>query len=149
MSQTDALLQTLKQTLRTERITYADIAAELDMSVANVKRLFATRSFSLGRLEKICAMMHMDLVDLLRLHESTLERIRHLSVEQEQELVSDMKLLLVAVSVRNGLGFDAIIDSYHLSEHETLRCLARLDRVRPTAPVVADFSIPSPRPVQR
>jgi DNA-binding Xre family transcriptional regulator len=129
MSQTDALLQTLKQTLRAERITYADIADELEMSVANVKRLFATRSFNLYRLEKICAMMHMDLVDLLRLHESKLERIRHLSEEQEQELVGDMKLLLVAVSVRNGLEFDAIIDRYQLSDHETLRCLARLDRL--------------------
>ncbi len=125
----DALLSTLKRTLRAARITYADIARELDMSEANVKRLFATRSFSLQRLEIVCGMMHMDLGDLFRLHEASREKIRHLSKQQEQELVSDIKLLLVAVSVRNGMGFEEIFHHYRLDESETIRCLARLDRL--------------------
>ena len=129
MTQSDALLLTLKRTLRAARITYADIASELEMSEANVKRLFATGSFNLQRLELICRMMHMDLGELFRLHEASRDRIRHLSKQQEQELVSDIKLMLVAVSVRNGLGFDEIIERYRLDEPETIRCLARLDRL--------------------
>ena len=129
MARSSELVQTLKQTLRTERITYADVARHLGMSEANVKRLFASRAFTLQRLEAICGMMNMDLGDLFALHEAARERIRHLTRQQEQELVGDIKLLLVAVSVRNRMSFDEIVERYRLTEAETVRCLARLDRL--------------------
>lgn len=129
MAQSDALIKTLKSSLRGARITYVDVAAHLGMSEANVKRLFATQSFTLQRIEAICDMMNMDLGDLFALHEAARERIRHLTRQQEQELVGDMKLLLVAVSVRNQMEFEEIIERYRLTEAETIRCLARLDRL--------------------
>jgi DNA-binding Xre family transcriptional regulator len=129
MPQANALIETLKRTLRAARITYADIATHLGMSEANVKRLFATRSFTLQRIEAICEMMHMDLGDLFELLESERERIQHLTRRQEQELVADVKLLLVAVSVRNHLDFDEITGRYLLSETEAIRHLAHLDRL--------------------
>ena len=129
MAQSQALVQTLKQALRSARITYADIAAHLGMSEANVKRLFATQSFTLLRLEAVCGMMNMDLGDLFSLHEAARERIHHLTRQQEQELVSDSRLLLVAVCVRNRLDFDEILSGYRLTEPEIIRCLARLDHL--------------------
>ena len=129
MPQSIALVQTLKRALRAERITYADIAAHLEMSEANVKRLFATQSFTLQRLESICEMMKMDLADLFGLLESERRRIRRLTWQQEQELVADIGLMLVAVSVRNQMDFAEIVDRYRLSETETLRHLAHLDRL--------------------
>ncbi len=129
MAQSQALIQTLKRTLRAARITYADIAGHLGMSEANIKRLFATQTFTLQRLEAICQMMNMDLGDLFSLHEAARERIQHLTRKQEQELVSDTRLLLVAVCVRNRLGFEEIVAGYHLTEPEIVRCLARLDRL--------------------
>ncbi len=129
MAQSRALVQTLKRTLRAARITYADIAIHLEMSEANVKRLFATQSFTLQRLEAICEMINMDLGDLFSLLESERRRIRHLTRQQEQELVGDVKLLLVAVSVRNQMSFDEIVHRYRLSESETIRHLAQLDRL--------------------
>lgn len=129
MAQSDALIQTLKRALRKSGITYAQVAAHLGMSEANVKRLFASRSFALHRIEKICGMMNLDLADLFVLHEAERTRIRHLSRKQEQELVGDTRLLLVAVSVRNRMEFDEIVERYRLTETETIRCLARLDRL--------------------
>lgn len=129
MTQSNALIHTLKRTLRAARITYADIANHLQMSEANVKRLFATQSFTLQRLEAVCEMMNMDLADLFSLLESERQRIRHLNLQQEQELVADARLMLVAVSVRNQLSFDDIVQRYRLSEAETIRCLAHLDRL--------------------
>ena len=129
MTQSTALIATLKRALRAARITYADIALHLEMSEANVKRLFATQSFTLQRMEAICEMMNMDLADLFELLESERQRIRHLTRQQEQELVADSKLLLVAVSVRNRLDFEQIIERYRLSEAETIRHLAHLDRL--------------------
>ncbi len=129
MAQSNALVQTLKRTLRAARITYADIADHLAMSEANVKRLFATQSFTLQRLETICEMMNMDLGDLFSLLESERQRIRHLSRQQEQELVADAKLLLVAVSVRNQMNFEQIVSRYRFSEPEAIQHLAHLDRL--------------------
>ncbi len=129
MAQSKALVQTLKRTLRAARITYADIASHLEMSEANVKRLFATQSFTLQRLDAICEMMNLDLGDLFSLLESERQRIRQLTRQQEQELVADAKLLLVAVSVRNQMNFDQIVSRYRFSEPETIQHLAHLDRL--------------------
>ena len=51
-------------------------------------------------------------------------------IEDLWELVSDEKLLLVAVSVRNRLSFDDIIYNYRISKTECIRCLARLDKLK-------------------
>lgn len=130
MTQATALIETLKQALKQHGLTYAEVARRLGMSEANVKRMFAAKRFTLDRLEEICRLMQLDLADLLQLYEDSRQRITQLTEEQEQELVSDEKLLLVAVSVRNRLGFDDIIRNYHISEPECIRCLARLDRLK-------------------
>lgn len=130
MSQTTALIGTLKQLLRKSRITYADIARHLSMSEANVKRLFTTQRLTLPRLEAICELLQLQLSDLFEIHEESRQRITSLDLNQERELVADAKLLLVAVSVRNHLSFDDIINNYNISEAECIRYLARLDRLR-------------------
>jgi len=129
MAQTTALIKTLKQALKASRFTYADIARHLDMSEANVKRLFATESFSLHRLEAVCELLQLELADLFNLYEESRDKIRHLTLEQEQELVSDIGLLLIAVSVRNRLSYEDIVNFYTITEAETIRYLARLDRL--------------------
>ena len=129
MAQTTALIKTLKQALKASRFTYADIARHLGMSEANVKRLFATESFSLHRLEAVCELLQLELADLFALYEESRDKIRHLTLEQEQELVSDIGLLLIAVSVRNRLSYEDIVNFYTITETETIRYLARLDRL--------------------
>lgn len=130
MPQTAALIVTLKQALKRHGLTYSEVARRLRMSEANVKRMFSAKRFTLDRLEDICRLMEMELTDLFRLHEESVQRITQLTADQEQELVSDEKLLLVAVSVRNRLGFDDIIRHYRLSDSECIRCLARLDKLK-------------------
>ena len=129
MAQTKALIKTLKLALRASRFTYADIARHLGMSEANVKRLFATESFTLHRLESVCELLQLELGDLFLLYEESRAKIRHLTLEQEQELVSDTGQLLVAVSVRNRLSYNDIISRYTITEPEAIRYLARLDRL--------------------
>jgi len=130
MAQTQALVDTLKQSLKTHRLTYADIASRLEMSEANVKRMFAKNRFSLQRLEQICQLMQMELSDLFVLYETSRQRINHLTEQQELELVGDAKLLLVAVSVRNQLSFELIVENYRISETECIQHLAKLDRLK-------------------
>ncbi len=130
MAQTRALIDTLKQTLKQHGLTYREIARRLAMSEANVKRMFASRRFTLDRLEEICQLIPMELTDLFSLYEDSRQRISQLSEAQEQELVSDNLLLLVAVSVRNRLSFQEIVENYHISDTECIRYLARLDRLK-------------------
>jgi transcriptional regulator with XRE-family HTH domain len=130
MAQTPALIEMLKKALKQHGLTYAEVAERLGMSEANVKRIFAAKRFTLDRLEDICRLMQMELSDLFRLYEESRQRITQLTEEQEKELVSDAKLLLVAVSVRNRLTFEDIVHHYHLTESECIRRLARLDKLK-------------------
>ena len=130
MAQTPALIDILKQSLKTHRLTYADIASRLEMSEANVKRMFAKKRFSLHRFEQICELMQMEMSDLFVLYEASRQRINQLTEQQEQELVSDEKLLLVAVSVRNQLSFEQIVEHYQISAAECIQHLAKLDRLK-------------------
>lgn len=130
MAQTEALIETLKQALKRNHLTYAEVGRRLQMSEANVKRMFASKRFSLDRVADICQLMQMELTDLLHLYEESRQHITQLTLEQEEELVKDLKLVLVAVSVRNRLGFQDILSNYHLTESELIQCLAKLDKLK-------------------
>jgi DNA-binding Xre family transcriptional regulator len=129
MAQTADLINTLKKALKQHNLTYADVARRLGMSEANVKRLFVSKRFTLERLEDICRLMQMELTDLFQLYQESRQRISQLTLEQEKELMQDTKLLLVAVSVRNHLTFDDILNNYKITQTECIRCLAKLDRL--------------------
>jgi len=129
MAQITELVKTLKIALKSHNLTYAEVARRLNMSEANVKRLFISKRFTLQRLEDICQLMQMELTDLFLLYQESRQRINQLTLEQEKELVKDEKLLLVAVSVRNHLSFNDIISNYHITDIECIRCLAKLDKL--------------------
>lgn len=130
MSQSSALIDTLKQALKGRRMTYAEVGRRLKMSEANVKRMFATKRFTLERLEDVCKLIQLDLSDLIKIYEESRHRITQLSEEQEEELMRDAKLLLVAVSVRNRLSFDDITRHYEVSKTQCVRYLAKLDKLK-------------------
>ncbi|MEP0354889.1 MAG: helix-turn-helix transcriptional regulator [Paraglaciecola sp.] len=130
MSQISQINQTLKSLLRQQHITYKDIAASLDMSEANIKRIFSTQSFTLQRLEQICDVLNMTMADLFTLTQKQVQQISQLTVEQESELLADPKLLLIAVCVRDAWKFDEIISYYDIDKLECIRLLARLDKLK-------------------
>jgi DNA-binding Xre family transcriptional regulator len=129
MSQTRPLIDTLKKELRKQRITYRQVSEALDLSETSVKRLFSEEAFSIKRLEKVCELLHLDISDLVHLMERNIEMTSQFTQVQEQELVSDIKLLLMALLLMNKLSFEEIIAVYDISETEGIRLLARLDRM--------------------
>lgn len=130
MSQISTLCDTLKQLLKARKLTYKDLAAALALSEANIKRIFSSQSFTLERLEQICHVLDISLSDLFLLNGQRELRLSQLTEEQEEELIRDSKLLLVAVRVRDGWSFEEIISHYQVSEHECIRLLARLDKLK-------------------
>ncbi|MEM5529593.1 helix-turn-helix transcriptional regulator [Gammaproteobacteria bacterium AS21] len=130
MSQVDQLTQAIKGLLKQQRITYQSLALSLDMSEANVKRMFAKQAMSLQRLEQICEVLKLTMAELFQAIERKKERVTTLTKEQEQELVRDIKLLLVAVCVRDAWSMDEIIEYYQITEHECFQLMARLDKLK-------------------
>lgn len=130
MSQVSALLKTLKRELKANGITYAEVAQRLDLSESSVKRVFSESRLTLDRLEALCHIVDMEILDLAQKMGSERKRISMLTEEQEREVAADPKLLLVAICVLNAWTFEEIIEAYTLSEHECIQLLARLDRLR-------------------
>jgi len=130
MSQTKQILETLKQELRKQGITYRQVARQLDLSEASVKRLFSENSFTLERLGQVCEMLHLEISELIQQMEKNIELTRELTLEQEKELASDIKLMLMAHFLMNKLEFAEIIEIYDIAETEGIRLLARLDRMK-------------------
>ncbi|QFU24744.1 helix-turn-helix transcriptional regulator [Shewanella eurypsychrophilus] len=130
MRQTRLLIETLKRELKKQQKTYKHVAEALSLSEASVKRLFAEESFSLERLESICELLHLEFIDLVRLMEECINLTSQLTLKQEKELVSDIRLLLMAHFLINGLRFSDITDNYAISETQGIQLLAKLDRMK-------------------
>jgi transcriptional regulator with XRE-family HTH domain len=130
MSQVTALLETLKQELRARGFTYRDVATLLELSENSVKRLFAEKSFSVTRLEKVCELLDLELSDLVKKMVEGRERITMLTEDQEREVAGNTKLLLVALCIFNFWSFEQILAEYDLTETELIQLLVKLDRLR-------------------
>jgi len=131
MAQTKQLIDTLKRTLKVQGMSYADVATELNLSEASVKRLFSQSSFSLARLDKICQLMGMEISDLVaQMHSHSHAMVSELSFKQEQEIAADTGLLLVTVCILNRWTIEQLMAHYHLSEHQCVHYLAVLDRLQ-------------------
>ena len=130
MAQRVQLVIELKRVLKERGITYAQIARHLRLSQASVKRLFSSQDFSLSRIDEICELAGLELVDLAaRLREGRAP-ITELSLAQEEELMGDPKLFLMCYLMMNKWRFEDIVRTYDLSEREAQRLLIRLDRLR-------------------
>jgi hypothetical protein len=77
----------------------------------------------------VCELANSEFSDIaraLQLEESLISRLTH---EQEQEIVANARLFLVAVCVLNHVGFEQIVATYDISRPECIQLLTRLDRL--------------------
>jgi hypothetical protein len=125
-----ALIDTLKRNLKGRAITYAALGKGLGLSEASVKRMFSRRDFTLRRVEEICRIAGLDFGELAREATAETAGITHLTVEQEDEIVSDPTLKLIALCAVGNWTLEQIVDTYDIPRAECIRCLARLDRRR-------------------
>jgi len=130
LAETTHIVSALKRALKSHGLTYREVSQALSISESSVKRLFSDKDFSLKRLDQICQLMDMEISDLLQQMEQDARLISQLNLEQETLLVSDLKLLLVAVCVTSRWAFEEILDTYSLTEHELIRSLAALDKLK-------------------
>jgi DNA-binding Xre family transcriptional regulator len=132
MAQTIQLISALKQALKVHGFSYKDVADQLSLSEASVKRLLSECRLSLERLDSICQMMGMEISDLVAdmNQQAMSNRVSQLTEQQETELVADTVLLLVTVCVLNGWTKADLQSHYHLMSVECIHYLAILDRLQ-------------------
>ena len=119
----------LKMHLKARGMTYADVAKSLSVSEATVKRIFATRDCTVGRLEAMCELVQIELPELARGLPRDTRLVSRLTEEQERELASDPKLLLVAICAMHQLKVPDIAELYRLETPTVVRLLLRLERI--------------------
>ncbi|AUI88375.1 transcriptional regulator [Vibrio azureus] len=130
MSDSHIVIKELKRQLKHANIHYSDVAQHLNLSEGSVKRLLAQGSqISLDRLERMCQLTGLDMIELIKLSAEHKKGLEFLTLEQEQCLVEDKGLLLVAVCVINGYLFEEIIEQYAYNETELIQKLAVLDKL--------------------
>ena len=129
MQQTSALISVLKRSLKEHGVTYADLAKPLDLSEASIKRLFADESFSLKRLDMICAHIGMNMSELFTKLEQLQDYISELTEEQERTIVTDERLIVVMQLVFSDWKFEDILKKFTLSKPELINALVKLDKI--------------------
>jgi DNA-binding Xre family transcriptional regulator len=130
MATSARIIATLKRELKARGFTYRALGAKLGLSESAIKHMFSTGNFSLRRLDEVCAVLELDIGELVDITESREKKIEQLSEEQELEIMSDMRLLLVAYCLHNYWTFDEIIARYDITPEQGLRYLRRLDRMK-------------------
>ena len=128
MSQSKNILQAVKGLLKQHKINYAQVATHLNLSESSIKRSFSQGQISLNRLIKICELMDLELVDLLQIIQNQSTDLVHLTEQQEQLIVSDVKFLLVTVCVCNHWSFEEIHQTYQIEAAELVNMLLRLEQ---------------------
>ncbi len=124
------LIDAIKRLLKSQRMTYAQLAPHLDLSEASVKRMFSQQTMNLARLEKICEVLKVGLTELVAHARGDSEPMSELSEEQEEEIVSDPRLFLALYLALNRWREEEVLRRYTFSKAEWVGLLVRLDRMR-------------------
>ncbi|HSY29821.1 MAG TPA: helix-turn-helix domain-containing protein [Burkholderiaceae bacterium] len=123
------LVDSLKRELKARGITYADLAARINMSEASVKRMFSQKNFTLQRLDQVLQAAGIEFRDITNLAHDESQLISQLSYEQEKEIIGDPKIFVIAVSVLNLISVEQIVKVYDITEAEIVKHLVRLDKI--------------------
>jgi transcriptional regulator with XRE-family HTH domain len=120
----------LKASLRARGLTYAALARELRLSEAAVKRMFSREAFSLRRIEQILGVLDLDLEEVARMGRGAHAGPAELSLEQENALAKDERLLSVFWLLLNDWRFEEMLGSFAISRAELTGACARLEKLK-------------------
>jgi transcriptional regulator with XRE-family HTH domain len=129
LSSTRDLVAALKAELKTAGITYADLAEHLGMAESSIKRMFSQADMPLSRIDEVLRVLNLDFAELARRVADQQPLRRELSLEQEQAVVADRKLLLMAICCLSQWSAEQIVATYAFTEAEAVARLAQLDRL--------------------
>lgn len=129
MSTTADLVRVIKRELKAAQMTYADLAQALGLAESSVKRMLAQGDMPLSRVDAICRVLRLDFAELARRVADDRPLLHQMTLEQEREVVTDRRLLLVAICVLSQWTLEQMTTHYRLTEAECIQALVKLDRL--------------------
>ena len=129
-TQTRSLVEALKKLLKSRGMTYRELASRLALSEPSVKRIFSEETFTLQRLEEVCAVLEIDFFELAKLARGAAAAVDEMTVEQEKALAADPHLLGVFYLLFNDWQPEDIHARYRLTRAEVLKLVLRLDKLK-------------------
>jgi transcriptional regulator with XRE-family HTH domain len=124
---TSSLVDALKKLLKSRGATYRDLARALKLSEPSIKRLFSERTFTLNRLEQVCAFLEIDFFELAKLARGAAAAGDHMTIEQEQVLAADPRLLAVFYLLFNDWSLEDILARHMLTRAEAIKLALKLE----------------------
>lgn len=129
MSSSADLVAALKRELKEAGITYARLALELGVAESTIKRSFARGELTLARVDAVLRVLKLDFAELARRIADRSPPSVELTQEQEEAVVADPALMLVALCCLSEWTRDQIVEHYRMSRADCVACLVRLDRL--------------------
>jgi len=129
MSSPEQVLDVLRAELRATGITYKGLAERIGVSESSVKRMFGQKDMALSRLAQICQATGIAMEDVLRRAADARPQADALTLPQETSLVANPRLLLMAICCLGHWSLEQVIETYRLTEAESITLLAELDRL--------------------
>lgn len=132
MDSVDALRLTVKRILRSQGVTYREIAQGVGLSESSVKRIFSRGSdLRLKQLERICRYLNLDLFDVARMASQEADAPRTtLTLKQERAFVAEPKLFWFFLFVAKQASVEGVRKRFKLDGPQVDRYLLQLDRLQ-------------------
>jgi len=129
MKQTEAIHDALKRVMRSSGKTYAEAAKVLKLSEASIKRLLSRAELSLERLEILCDWLEVEISDVVQQAATRAPLVTEIDPMQEEELLNDLPLLLLAFLTLNRWSEEDILEVFAFRKPELAQKLRQLERL--------------------
>ena len=122
------VIETVKQALKTKKITYRELAKQLKMSEAGIKKMFQAETLTVTRLIEICALLGIGLEDLVEAGKNPIVKTLKLNKQQNAFFAKNPDYFLFFLKlVYEGASTDEIAAENRFSENEIFKFLKKLD----------------------
>ena len=123
------IFDALRSHLKTRGISFSELAFGLNVAEGTIKRIFTKNDCSTERLDEIAQYLNIHLVDLFQKTPPNKHLIDQLSYENEEQLVRNKKLLMLAVCVMDFWMFKDMLKHLTIGRDECIALLKELERM--------------------
>lgn len=130
MSEKKRIVEALKQRMKAQGVTYAQMAAHIGVSEATMKRYLSLGRFTLDTLDSMCEALSASLEELFESLGAGADDSRSFySFDQEKALARDELLFAIFYLVAGGWRFSSIAEKFEIRENVLVRSLVQLDKL--------------------